>query len=116
MAPETQRSFFGGFWGGNSRPLTISVALMYIGIAITLVFVIAALFAPLMQSWGWIQDPTAALANPIHEPPSAAHWFGTTRQGYDVFSRTLFGTAGGLAGSPAGHQLERGHRRAPGHG
>jgi len=75
-----------------SVPLTISVALMYIGIAITAVFVLAALFAPLMQNWGWIQDPTAGLANPIHEPPSAAHWFGTSRQGYDVFSRTLFGT------------------------
>jgi len=66
--------------------------LMYVGIAITAVFVLVALFAPLLQSWGWIQDPTAGLANPIHEPPSAAHWFGTSRQGYDVFSRTLFGT------------------------
>ncbi|MGB3788075.1 MAG: ABC transporter permease [Phormidesmis sp.] len=70
----------------------MSVMLMYIGIAITVVFVLAALFAPLMQSWGWIQDPTAGLSNPIHEPPSSAHWFGTSRQGYDVFSRTLFGT------------------------
>ena len=76
----------------KAQPLTISVALMYVGIAITAVFVLAALFAPLLQSWGWIQDPTAGLANPIHEPPSAAHWFGTSRQGYDVFSRTLFGT------------------------
>ena len=75
-----------------AQPLTISVALMYIGIAITAAFLLVALFAPLMQSWGWLQDPTAGLANPIHEPPSAAHWFGTSRQGYDVFSRTLFGT------------------------
>ncbi|MGB7086757.1 MAG: ABC transporter permease [Phormidesmis sp.] len=90
MASDSRRSFFGGLFGG-SKPLTISVALMYIGIAITLVYVLAALFAPLLQSWGWLQDPTAGLANPIHEPPSAAHWFGTSRQGYDVFSRTLFG-------------------------
>lgn len=75
-----------------AQPLTISVALMYVGIAITAAFLLVALFAPLMQSWGWLQDPTAGLANPIHEPPSAAHWFGTSRQGYDVFSRTLFGT------------------------
>ena len=32
------------------------------------------------------------MINPIHEPPSGAHWFGTTRQGYDVFSRALFGS------------------------
>ena len=92
MVQKTQRSLFGGLFGNQSQPLTISVMLMYIGIAITAVFVLAALFAPLMQSWGWIQDPTAGLTNPIHEPPSAAHWFGTSRQGYDVFSRTLFGT------------------------
>ncbi len=96
MVQQTQRdtSSNSGETLGNkpSVPLTISVALMYIGIAITSVFVLAALFAPLMQSWGWIQDPMAGLTNPIHEPPSAAHWFGTSRQGYDVFSRTLYGT------------------------
>ncbi len=92
MAQKMRRSLFGGLFGNKSQPLTISVMLMYIGIAITAVFVLAALFAPLMQSWGWIQDPTAGLSNPIHEPPSTAHWFGTSRQGYDVFSRTLFGT------------------------
>lgn len=75
-----------------AQKLTISVALMYIGIAITTVFILVAIFAPAMESWGWIQDPAAALSNPIHEPPSVAHWFGTSRQGYDVFSRTLYGT------------------------
>ena len=103
MVPETQRTPSESFKGPplepaeelsnpKKQPLTISVALMYAGIAITAMFVLAAIFSPLMQSWGWIQDPTAGLTNPIHEPPSAAHWFGTSRQGYDVFSRTLFGT------------------------
>ncbi len=92
MTLKTRRSLFGKRFGSRSQPLTISVMLMYIGIAITAIFVLVALFAPLLQSWGWIQDPTAGLANPIHQPPSAAHWFGTSRQGYDVFSRTLFGT------------------------
>jgi peptide/nickel transport system permease protein len=49
-----------------------------------------------LQSWGWLQDPTESLINPIHEPPGLDHWFGTTRQGYDVFSRTLFGTQAAL--------------------
>ncbi|MBW4464803.1 MAG: ABC transporter permease [Pegethrix bostrychoides GSE-TBD4-15B] len=70
----------------------LSIQLMLIGLVITLLFVLVALFAPLMQSWGWIQDPLEELANPIHQPPSPEHWFGTSRQGYDVFSRTLFGT------------------------
>jgi peptide/nickel transport system permease protein len=75
---------------------TLSSQMMAVGIVITLVFILAALFAPLLQSWGWIQDPLESLANPIHQPPSAEHWFGTSRQGYDVFSRTLFGSQAAL--------------------
>jgi peptide/nickel transport system permease protein len=70
--------------------------LMWTGVLITACFVAIALFAPLLQSWGLLQDPLESLANPIHQPPSAEHWFGTTRQGYDVFSRTLFGTQAAL--------------------
>lgn len=70
----------------------VSMVLMGVGLAITLAFILIALLAPLMQGWGWLLDPTTALQNPIHEPPGGTHWFGTTRQGYDVFSRTLFGT------------------------
>lgn len=70
----------------------ISVLFMVLGVLITGAFILIALFAPLLQSWGILQDPTAALQNPIHQPPSAEHWWGTTRQGYDVFSRVLFGS------------------------
>lgn len=75
----------------SRRRWTISTVLMGVGILITLSFVLIAMFAPLMQNWGWIQDPLITLENPIHEPPSGQYWFGTSRQGYDVFSRTLFG-------------------------
>ena len=70
---------------------TISNVLMWIGIVMTLAFILVALFAPQMQRWEWLQDPTVTLINPIHSPPSADYWWGTSRQGYDVFSRTLFG-------------------------
>lgn len=82
----------------NSAPpaLNLSRWLTSLGAVITLVFVAIALAAPVLQSWDWIQDPLASLVNPIHEPPSGAHWFGTSRQGYDVFSRTLFGTQAAL--------------------
>jgi peptide/nickel transport system permease protein len=66
--------------------------MMWAGIVITALFVAIALLTPAFQSWGWLQDPLDSLSNPIHEPPSAAHWFGTSREGYDVFSRTLFGS------------------------
>ena len=76
--------------------LSLSQSLTAIGLVITISFVAIALFAPILQNIGWLQDPTEALANPIHEPPGADYWFGTTRQGYDVFSRTLFGTQAAL--------------------
>lgn len=75
---------------------SLSSQLMGIGLAITLLFVFIAIFAPVFQAWGWLQNPTDSLINPIHEPPSLRHWFGTSRQGYDVFSRTLFGTQAAL--------------------
>ena len=74
----------------------LSMRLMWVGVAITVFFVAIALFASVLQSWGILQDPLESLANPIHQPPSSDHWFGTTRQGYDVFSRTLFGTQAAL--------------------
>ena len=76
--------------------LTLSQSLTAIGLIITLTFVAIAILAPVLQNIGWLQDPIEALANPIHEPPGANYWFGTTRQGYDVFSRTLFGTQAAL--------------------
>lgn len=69
---------------------------MLAGLIITLFFIIIAIFAPLFQEWGWLQDPTASLVNPIHEAPNSDYWFGTTRQGYDVFSRTIFGSRAAL--------------------
>ena len=70
----------------------LSMQLTIVGITITLTFVIIAILAPVFQTWGWMQDPTEFLSNSVHEPPSWNHWFGTSRQGYDVFSRTLFGS------------------------
>ncbi|MEM7591771.1 MAG: ABC transporter permease [Cyanobacteria bacterium P01_A01_bin.83] len=82
----------------KSRPfsLSLSQSLTLIGLIVTLTFMVIALLAPTLQDIGWLQDPTASLVNPIHEPPGKDHWFGTTRQGYDVFARTLFGTQAAL--------------------
>ena len=74
----------------------LSFQLTIIGLMITVSFILIALLAPTLQTWGWLQNPTESLSNPIHEPPGASYWFGTTRQGYDVFSRTLFGSQAAL--------------------
>jgi len=69
---------------------------MFVGLAITVMFVAIALLAPTFQAWGWLQNPTESLLNPIHQPPNNQYWFGTNREGYDVFSRTLFGAQAAL--------------------
>ena len=50
------------------RP-SLSLSLMIVGLIITISFIVIALFAPAWQAWGWIQDPTESLINPIHQPP-----------------------------------------------
>jgi peptide/nickel transport system permease protein len=74
----------------------LSIQLTILGVFITIVFVLAALMAPSLQSLGLIQNPTESLANLPHDPPSLTHWFGTDRQGFDVFSRTVFGSQAAL--------------------
>ena len=79
----------------SGRP-SLSQQLMAVGFVITVCFLGIAVLAPVLQAGGWLQSPMISLVNPIHEPPSLNHWFGTSRQGYDVFSRTLFGTQAAL--------------------
>jgi peptide/nickel transport system permease protein len=69
---------------------------MYVGLVLTLFFIFLAFFAPVLQAVGILQNPTEFLSNPMHEAPSPKYWFGTSRLGYDVFSRTMFGAQAAL--------------------
>ncbi|MBF2058430.1 MAG: ABC transporter permease [Cyanobacterium sp. T60_A2020_053] len=76
----------------KNHDFDLSTYLFYTGIIITLFFLIIALSANFWQHIGVIKDPLESLANPIHQAPDSQYWWGTTGQGYDVFSRTIFGT------------------------
>jgi peptide/nickel transport system permease protein len=86
----------------HERRKLLSTKLLVLGIVITGSFVAIAIFAPLLQAIGLLQDPQDLLGsatppyNPINQAPSLQHWFGTSREGYDVFARTLFGTQAAL--------------------
>ena len=86
----------------RNRRDPLSAQLLKLGVVITVSFVAIAIFAPLLQSIGILQDPQDLLGsstppyNPINQAPSWQHLFGTSREGYDVFSRTLFGTQAAL--------------------
>jgi len=79
---STSRPTTGGFRLFARRYPTVVA-----GVAILLVMVAIAVFAP------WIAPEDPARINPRLRlrPPSAAHWFGTDHLGRDVFSRTLHG-------------------------
>lgn len=59
-----------------------------IGLAVIIVLVLVAVFAPLLAPF----DPTAQSVTNAFQPPSWAHLFGTDEYGRDVFSRIVFGT------------------------
>jgi peptide/nickel transport system permease protein len=58
-----------------------------VGVALLVLFVVCAIFAP----WMAPQDPAQLDLKGRLMGPSAAHWFGTDELGRDILSRTLFG-------------------------
>jgi peptide/nickel transport system permease protein len=62
------------------------------GLLMLLVFVLCAIFAPVLAPYGFAQRSDASGGFGAQQPPSAAHPFGTTVGGYDVLSRVIWGT------------------------
>jgi peptide/nickel transport system permease protein len=63
-----------------------------IGVTILAIVILVAVFAPLLTEY----LPTQRVGRP-HQPPSVDHWLGTTRLGYDVFTRLIYGARISLA-------------------
>ncbi len=61
------------------------------GIVLTAIFVICAIFAPLLAPYGFAQASADGVRFPKAGAPSGDHWFGTDRLFFDVFSRTIWG-------------------------
>lgn len=58
-----------------------------VGFAILIVFVIMAVFAPLIAPYSPVE-----MTNEVLESPSLSHLFGTDHLGRDIFSRIVFGS------------------------
>ena len=71
--------------GGVQRWMLIA------GAVIVLLFVLMAVFAPWIAPYGFNDDRWNGVVFSSREAPSAAHWFGTTAGGEDVFSRVVYG-------------------------
>jgi peptide/nickel transport system permease protein len=63
-----------------------------LGLAIIVLFVLLAVFAPLLTPY----DPVVQSWTAVRKPPSALHWFGTDDVGRDILVRVIFGTRASL--------------------
>src|SRR3954462_2159613 len=61
------------------------------GLVLMGIFVLTAIFAPLLAPFGFGQLRDANGPFGAQQPPSSEHWLGTTVGGYDVFSRVIWG-------------------------
>ena len=78
MASQTRLSLF---WRRFSRSSAATL-----GLALTLLFVSVAIFAPQLAP----VDPWKSVGRPL-QPPSSEHWFGTDDLGRDLFSGVVHG-------------------------
>jgi peptide/nickel transport system permease protein len=65
--------------------------MLVIGVALTAVFVICAIFAPWLAPYGFAQSSSHGVRFPKLGHPSSTHWFGTDRLFFDVYSRMIWG-------------------------
>jgi peptide/nickel transport system permease protein len=64
-----------------------------VGLAIVALFVVVAVFAPLIAPY----DPIATSWSAVRKAPSWAHWLGTDEVGRDILSRIIFGARASLS-------------------
>jgi peptide/nickel transport system permease protein len=65
--------------------------LLLVGIGITTVFLVLAVFAPWIAPTDFNQTKVDGVKLPKLAPPSSEYWFGTNDQFYEVFSRVVWG-------------------------
>jgi peptide/nickel transport system permease protein len=85
------RGFFGRLLSPFLRTQGVARWMLVVGVVITAVFVVLAIFAPLLAPYGFAQysDSHGRFAKQGH--PSSKHWFGTTNLETDVLSRVIWG-------------------------
>ena len=66
-------------------------AMFWSGVGITLVFVVLAVFAPLISPYNFSQYRSGGVRFPQLAHPSSTHLLGTTVQSVDVLARVLYG-------------------------
>ncbi|MCO4250962.1 ABC transporter permease [Pseudarthrobacter raffinosi] len=71
--------------------------MLLIGVVLCAVFVVAAIFAPVLAPYGYSQISDDAGSFPAQAEPGGKHLMGTTVGGYDVLSRMIWGSQTAMA-------------------
>jgi peptide/nickel transport system permease protein len=73
------------------RSVGLQRTMLVIGLVITGLFVLTAIFAPLLAPYSWAQQSANGHSFGTQTPPNATNLLGTTVSGFDVLSRTIWG-------------------------
>ncbi len=88
--------------------------MLVLGLVITAVFLLTALFAPLLAPYGFAQQEADGVKFGTQQAPSAMNLLGTTVGGYDVLSRVIWGSADRAARDPVRDRVLDLPRHLPG--
>ena len=89
-AVEIQREAPSGLWRDAFHRLIRNPGAI-IGFFFVLVFVVTAIFAPLIATHDPVEQNLLLIANGCCPGPSSEHWFGVDLLGRDLFSRIVYG-------------------------
>ncbi|CAN5394401.1 ABC transporter permease [soil metagenome] len=73
------------------QSLGLQRGMLVTGLVLTALFLLVALFAPLLAPYGYSELRNESGLFGAQQPPSAEHLLGTTAGGYDVLSRVIWG-------------------------
>ncbi len=90
----------------------IARGMLWAGAALTLFFVLMAIFAPLISPYGFDQYKANGARFAAARASVARHWIGTTVQSTDVLSRVVWGAQTELEVVVARARVLARHRRA----
>ncbi|MFC9350977.1 ABC transporter permease [Arthrobacter sp. NPDC057013] len=75
-----------------NKSVGLQRGMLVVGLVLTGVFLLTAIFAPLLAPYGYAQLSDADGSFPTQQPPGGKHLLGTTVGGYDVLSRVIWGS------------------------
>ncbi|CAH0144785.1 Glutathione transport system permease protein GsiD [Arthrobacter sp. Bi83] len=75
-----------------NKSVGLQRTMLVIGLVLTGLFLLTAIFAPLVAPYGFAQLSDNDGSFPTQDPPGGKHLWGTTVGGYDVFSRVIWGS------------------------